>query len=92
MNHLMLELEAYPDDTPWEVYQQRYKKDWNSLKSQLRVACPKQGWAEEKKNLSAVYEQRREEKEKAKESKQKQLRTQPRSTDTPPDHEANNSP
>jgi hypothetical protein len=63
MNDLWRELEAYPDDTPWETYKQRYQKEWNRLKSQLRAACPKEEWREEKKDLHAEHQYTRRLKE-----------------------------
>ncbi len=63
MNDLWCELEAYPDDTPWETYKGRYQKRWNGLKSQLRAACPKEEWREAKKDLHAEHINVRRQKE-----------------------------
>lgn len=71
MNDLWHEVEAYPDDTPWSTYKERYQKEWNQLKSQLRAACPKQEWNEGKKDLHAAHKQLQIEKEKTRKEKAK---------------------
>jgi hypothetical protein len=63
MNDLWREVEAYPDDTPWDTYKQTYQKRWNRLKSQLRAACPKEEWREDKKDLHAEHQSTRRRKE-----------------------------